>query len=204
MIQNYNADKVSLFVLGGGSAGALGAYNLANFFYDNLPNKEALRVAPDSGFFLDWDKAEPAFTAEVNTIMGIVMTDSVDLYPACVAKYNSREKCVFPQYYLDLIKAPLFVIESEYDQWSLSFIVGTMCQNVNLSLKSCNSLSMKRIEDYRTSFMRIINPIVPLKPTWGYWIIACVKHVFDQSESFFSGNYEVSMDSGWTLSDALN
>lgn len=136
--------------------------------------------------------------------MGIVMTDSVDLYPDCVTKYNSREKCVFPQYYLDLIKAPLFVIESEYDQWSLSFIVGTMCQNLNLSLKSCNSFSMNRIEAYRTSFMNIINPMVPLRPNWGYWIIACVKHVFDQSESFNSGDYEVAMDSGWTLSDALN
>jgi len=74
----------------------MGAYNLANFVYDTLSNKESVRVVPDSGFFLDYANSEPVFTSEINNIMGIVMPDSIDLYPDCVAQLKSREKCVFP------------------------------------------------------------------------------------------------------------
>jgi len=57
----------------------------------------------------------------------------------CVADFpNDKWKCMFAEYLINYIQMPLFYIQSPYDSWSLTNILGQHCHESG-SLQSCNT-----------------------------------------------------------------
>lgn len=197
----YSADKV---VLTGVSAGGMAVYYWSNYLYDRSQNKQVYSV-PDSGLFL---------ISYVNPFTGTKLEDYLinllklmdgDVSPAVpeCEPISDPMECFNANRIAPYLRSPFFVIESQYDLWSIENILQLKCAGSKLgTLTKCNQTEVKAIEDYRTALLSALNDFNVIKE-YGIWAPSCIQHGFVVSSSFNSPNYQVPSGSGVTLSEAI-
>jgi len=92
-------------------------------------------------------------------------------------------------------KAPVFIIEAAYDEYSLSHIVNEKCLSSGphgaYSLDKCNSTQISQIAEFRNTAINAINNFTSLE-SFGAWVPACVQHGFSHvSAAWNSVSYKV-------------
>jgi hypothetical protein len=117
-------DKAKQALLTGCSAGGLATFIHCDQFSDLLPNRAKVKCMPDAGFFLDSEDVAGSkqfrfFYDQIVTFHGS-LKHSPD---ACTSKMHPASLCFFPQYLLQLIKTPLFVVNSAYDPLQIGNIL---------------------------------------------------------------------------------
>ena len=105
------------------------------------------------------------------------------------------------------MKANFFIVESLYDEFSLSHILTLTCQNKGnygaFTIQNCNDTERKYVEDYRESTIKALNNFTKLNNV-GFWSPACVQHGFSETtQSFIGSTYKVPNESGVTLSEGI-
>lgn len=88
----------------------------------------------------------------------------------------------------------MLIIESPYDQWSLSNILGVEClgnKKAPFEIQSCNETVMKVINDYRDASRVALNEMITIKPQTGLWAPSCVQHGYTDSPSFNDPRYKI-------------
>jgi len=73
------------------------------------------------------------------------------------------------------------VINSEYDSWAISNILGVGCLKNGISgqtLNSCNTTEIAFIEQYRSFYFETLLKFAAANPQLSIWSIACSTHVY--------------------------
>ena len=109
--------------------------------------------------------------------------------------------CFFAQNLHKYIKVPLFAIQSLYDTWSISNILGISCI-VNSSLNECTDAERKVIEEYRDDTTKILKEITSRKGN-GAWAPACANHVYTRETSYFNSDFRVPKNTGNSVSKTV-
>ena len=117
-------------LLSGSSAGSLAVLIHADFIRSKLNQKTKVRALSDSGYFLDIEnqygnrKIRKRYTRMLSA-----HNSTGGLHQACIERLDRDEhwKCLFPQYFLELIETPVFVLQSAYDVWQIIHNLGVVC-----------------------------------------------------------------------------
>jgi len=97
---------------------------------------------PDSGIFLDENHVltgQPEYKKMFKNLMRISNVEIAPPVPECALKFKDEiENCMFAANLAPFIKAPMFIIQSLYDTWSIPHILGVDCIR-DSSLLYCDS-----------------------------------------------------------------
>ncbi|KAL4467696.1 hypothetical protein ABPG74_013031 [Tetrahymena malaccensis] len=191
MIKNHELKLNHNVILSGSSAGALGAYQYANFLQKLLPLTD-VRIVPDSGFFLD--SPEP-FQQIVQVFGNFIKNDHYKtIFPECKYQNNGSDfyKCILPKYSWEFIQTDAFIIGSLYDNWALQYIYQIPCYN---HFDQCDPETLQFILQYGETYKKLLSNILAFKPNWGSWLISCGFHDFIQSDWYSNKNFTIPNNS---------
>ena len=203
----YNADKV---VVTGGSAGGIATFLWTDYIYERSKNKQVFSV-PDSGLFLtayaNPKTGAPILQPRISALFDLVNSETPIPLTACYNDLRSNIACMNFSTTAKYFKAPLFIIESAYDEYSLSVILTERCLKAGkhgaYSLDGCNETAMGEIAAYRNATLEAIENFTTLE-RFGAWVPACVQHGFANEEGVWSGQgYKVPGGTGEGLAKAI-
>jgi len=130
LLNDRGMDKATDVVVSGCSAGGLATFLHCDHWAAAIANatKSAAKVVcmPDSGFFLDEDRA-PTYGSKMRNVYNFQQSSAAGLNEACVAAHKSTgdpEKCIFAQWTSAHIKTPTFPLQSVYDSWQTGNVMG--------------------------------------------------------------------------------
>lgn len=107
-------------IVSGCSAGGLATFLHCDHWADAIKKANpSTKVAcmPDSGFFLDEDRA-PQYGSKMRNVHRFQESSPAGLNEACVAAHGpDPEKCILAQWASEHIKTPTFPLQSVYDSW---------------------------------------------------------------------------------------
>merc|ERR1712137_1099627 len=113
-------NKATDVIVSGCSAGGLATFLHCDHWANAIKTaKSDAKVAcmPDSGFFLDEDRA-PRYGSNMRNVYKFQHSSPAGLNAACVASHKSDpEKCILAQWASEHIKTPTFPLQSVYDAW---------------------------------------------------------------------------------------
>ena len=130
LLTDRGMDKATDVVVSGCSAGGLATFLHCDHWADAIgkatANQAKVACMPDSGFFLDEDRA-PTYGAKMRNVYMFQNSSSAGLNAACVAAHaatGDAEKCIFAQWTAAHIKTPTWPLQSEYDSWQTGNVMG--------------------------------------------------------------------------------
>jgi O-palmitoleoyl-L-serine hydrolase len=116
-------------------------------------------------------------------------------FPDCLKEYNNEYyHCYNAANLAKYQKAPMFIIESPYDQYSIDNIVVALCKtnkNPPFNLDTCNESAIAAIEDYRSLTIKAIEQIKGSRKDVGAWVPSCVQHGFTDMNSFTDPRFRI-------------
>ncbi|KAH9325143.1 hypothetical protein KI387_005321, partial [Taxus chinensis] len=184
-------DKVEQALLSGCSAGGLATFLHCDNFRELLPRTAIVKCHSDGGFFLDAKDITgmhliKSFFDGVVTLQGVVN----NLPKACTISQLDPKQCFFPQYLLQYIRTPLFILNAAYDSWQVGNILAPdsadpqghwhSCKNNPVN---CTSAQLEILQEYRMEMLNALKTRKKLKSR-GMFISSCFTHC--QSEFQFT------------------
>ncbi|KAL4475440.1 hypothetical protein ABPG72_022075 [Tetrahymena utriculariae] len=200
MIKEYNLDKNQHVILSGGSAGALGAYQYANYLQRILPHTD-VRIVPDSGFFLD---SPQPFQQILQVFGNFIKNDHYKtIFPQCTYQTNGTDfyKCILPKYSWEFIETDVFIIGSLYDNWALQYIYQIPCYN---HFDQCDPATLQFVLSYGEIYRTLLGNILAQRPNWGSWLISCGFHGFIHTDWYSDKNFAIPSGSKHTCQKSLD
>ena len=91
------------------------------------------------------------------------------------------------------ITAPMFIIQSLYDTWSVYNILGIRCINGN-SLANCSSKDIDVIEEYHRNTTNAIFAMASNNQN-GFFAPACAIHVFGFGSAYYNDQWRIPQGS---------
>ena len=170
-------DKASDIILSGTSAGGISAIIHADYIRTRFrrATNASFRVLADAGFFLD----EPSLngTKIIRSTFRRIYTlhnSSKGLNHACLRAQKSTRKfrCFFPQYSLPFVKSPIFLVNSLYDSWQITYMSGVFCM---CDINTCSSEEMSYIKKFRKKVLRALRSIFDSEGS-AVFVDACLVH----------------------------
>jgi hypothetical protein len=125
LLMNHDMDKATEVIVGGDSAGGLATWIHTDYWKSRLPSTTRVVGVPDSGFFLEDNVAH---WADKLTWVFHQMNGSAGINPICARYYaptNETWKCIFAQNTAPFCQAPMFAMQSQYDQYQIGAILGS-------------------------------------------------------------------------------
>lgn len=97
----------------------------------------------DSGIFLDSTNVVTGKNDYKNMFKNLMSITNVEInppVPECVEEFpHNLEECMFASNLAPYIKAPMFILQSLYDFWSIDHILGVQCISYsNGTLSKCD------------------------------------------------------------------
>lgn len=199
----FSSDQI---VVTGISAGGMATYYWANYVYDNSINKQVVAI-PDSGLFLvEYVNSFGSSLSEYIINLFKLMDNDVDLpMPECKTAFpDDPMQCYSANNIAKFIKPPIFIIESQYDMWSIKNILWLTCVGSKTvgTMTNCSQSDINSVELYRTQLLSAIREF-SLKKSFGVWAPSCIQHGFIGSSSLTSPSYKIPTNTGTTIADAL-
>ncbi|KAL6501835.1 hypothetical protein OROGR_026968 [Orobanche gracilis] len=175
-----NADNA---ILAGSSAGGLTTILHCDNFTALLPNANRVKCISDSGFFLHAKNLPGAKEREEFFTQVIELHGAEKYLPAsCTSKMNPG-LCLFPEYLVEDIQTPLFILESSFDSiqlrdmWTPNIGGGKQewdnCAEKNL--KFCNSTQIEIIQEFQKIFIDTLQNL-KYSPSRGMFVHTCHVH----------------------------
>lgn len=186
-----DATEVAVF---GSSAGALATYYWIDEIRRMFNSSTYVYGIPDSGIFLDMETYS-GHSHDYRTLIYNFMTLSNKYAPPILkqcALDNPEEtwKCMMFQYIYKYVKTPMFIIQSQYDLWSIQNILKMSCANAG-TLTACSDSEVKYIESFKSQMVSNINSYLSLQKESGAWSVACINHGYCVSKRCNSQNYQI-------------
>ena len=116
-------------IVSGCSAGGLATFLHCDHWAAIGKANDATKVAcmPDSGFFLDEDRA-PQYGSNMRNVYSFQQSSAAGLNAKCVQSHsasgNDPEKCIFAEHTSEHISTPTFPLQSQYDSWQTGNVMG--------------------------------------------------------------------------------
>jgi len=192
-------------VVSGGSAGASAVYYHADYMKSLLP-RATFSAAPDAGFFLDL----PDYTGtdcwpnQMRSMLEVA-NGTGSLHKGCLERFpNQGSKCMFPEYYADIIDSRFFIINSFYDNSEMWYTLGMTCCPAGCSgYPTCRSNEPQMVEfrKLKEQHEKAWEPLVK-KSGNGVWAISCITHTMT-SWVFTDREWSVPSGGQHTIAAAL-
>lgn len=197
------ADRV---VVSGGSAGASAVYFHVDAIAERFASKAREVLAlPDAAFFLNLPDTGGQFCwpDQMTSLLGIANASGA-LPSSCLARYPTEQwRCLFPEYYADLLKTRFFVINSLYDSSEIEYTLRVQCRfgPYNADRERCPEKLQQLIQALAPEHIKAWAPLVA-KAGNGIWAPACVDHTMTWNR-WLDNDWEVPARSGWTIAAAV-
>ncbi|GBG76853.1 hypothetical protein CBR_g23068 [Chara braunii] len=211
-------NKSTHVMIGGCSAGGLSTFLNCDYIRSRLgDNNAVVKCLSDAGMFLDIPDITGTLTIQpkyerVFNMQNIVST--VD--KACLQDRSpsSSYKCFFAQYLLPHIKTPFFVLNSNYDTWSLANIFVPRSADPDgdwegcIMYSECNSTQAQFLRAFNASMREAVRPAIERQED-GVFAYSAASHCVTHSSEFWTGlriGDEVLRDAvgSWFLGRAQN
>lgn len=181
----------------GDSAGSLAAFHHCNRFRERMPAQAEVKCLCDGGFFMDVPNIAGQYSFR-SFFHDVVALHSITLLPSgCTSKMDPGQ-CFFPQYNLEYINVPLFILQSPYDSFQVQYILappGSYANGVwdacRQNLASCSSSQLATLQDFRGKMLAALQPIVG-KTNWGLYAISCYYHTLSEYDVIWNGTPKVN------------
>jgi len=196
----------SQVVLGGGSAGASAVFYHVDKVAEELALSHGEVVGlPDAGFFLDLKDRSgiDCWPAQMRSVFE-VGNGTRSLNERCLARYpEEQSKCLFPEYFPDLIESRMFVINSFYDSSETYYTLRLSCCPGGCGGKypACSGRDMYLFGAMRQQHMAGWAPLVNRTGN-GVWAVACPTHTMAW-DHWTDPEWEVPARSGYTMASAV-
>merc|ERR1719313_2461657 len=167
LLQDRGMDKATDVVVSGCSAGGLATFLHCDHWADAISvatnNKAKVACMPDSGFFLDEDRA-PQYGSNMRNVHRFQESSAAGLNAACVAAHKSDpEKCILAQWASQHIKTPTFPLQSEYDAW----------QTGNVLERNANAATTN---EFGRNLTGLVKSLLLSQPQHGVFLDSCHHH----------------------------
>ncbi|KAL3613811.1 hypothetical protein CASFOL_041885 [Castilleja foliolosa] len=190
-----NAENV---ILSGSSAGGLATlFHCDNFRQQVVPNAKRVKCISDSGFFMH-AKNLPGVKEREDYFTKIVDLHQMakTIPTSCTSKMNPG-LCLFPEYLVDDIQTPLFILESSFDYHQLREMITPYigagkpewvnCMVENFNLTHCSSCQLKTMQEFQKTFINTLQNLKD-KSSRGMFVHTCFlhAHIHTKEESICS------------------
>lgn len=202
LLATTSIQSASQVVISGGSAGASAVFYHSDSIAQRLRLDQGEVLAlPDAGFFLDLHDKDgiDCWPSQMRSVFETANAyDS--LHPACLARFPEEKwRCMFPQYYADLISTRTLSIMSLYDSSELFATLRLDCCPAGCrNYKQCSEggKEMQLFDKMRDEHMKAWAPLAE-KLGNGVFSPACVVHTSTWSH-WTDEKWEVPAGSGNT------
>lgn len=180
--ENYGLFDASEIILNGGSSGGNAAYIWISYLQDYFPSNIKVMGMPDAGLFLDTYNEKAGcylFRYLIQQLTHLVESQNNPLYRNC-RYYGTSDiwMCLIPQYILEDIRIPMFLINSQVDYEQLTNLMGVECIMENGGPTSCTDDDKTKIIENRQYFLSRVFEIKKQRPQWGFWMRTCFEHTY--------------------------
>lgn len=147
----------------------------------------------------------------MKTLLNLIGEDLDDMpepVKKCVISHGGDvPTCVDASQYSQFISAPIFIVQSPYDEWNLDHALEVNClpgRRPPYSLQYCNDSTRDLIEHFNRQMVESLQTMMDRGDQVGVWSPDCVQHGFAEGSSLTSEKYKVPTSTGITLSDAIS
>uniref|UniRef100_A0A6B2L8H8 Pectin acetylesterase n=1 Tax=Arcella intermedia TaxID=1963864 RepID=A0A6B2L8H8_9EUKA len=125
LVLTQELDEATDIIVGGDSAGGLSTFLHLDEWARRFPSARVTGV-PDSGFFMDLNSSPTPFSQDMQW-MYTQMNGSAALRPGCLSKFppSLAYRCLFPEHFASLINTPMFILQSQYDEYQIQSVLGS-------------------------------------------------------------------------------
>jgi len=202
LMNKYNFSESTQVVIGGCSAGGLASYLHVQYMYDVLSQKnknlQYFAALPDSGFFLEYETSTQKYVTGMQWVFKNGNCTS-GVNQNCIqahTKTNDTWKCIFAQETAPYIDVPVFALQSRFDSWQLTNILGNTNNNT-------------LVNEYGNTFTKTFNQtfLQTNKNLHGGLLDSCYHHCgewdqivvngLDSTEMFYNMFYHKSQSIFW-------
>jgi len=124
LIKNHGLNQATEVIVGGDSAGGLATWIHTDYWKSRLPPTTHVVGTPDSGFFIEKNSATKHYANDLRWVFQ-QMNGTAGLHPDCVAHSSDPSACIFAQNTAPFCRAPMFVLQSKYDEYQINAILGS-------------------------------------------------------------------------------
>ncbi|KAJ6883066.1 pectin acetylesterase 9 [Populus alba x Populus x berolinensis] len=181
-----NADKA---LLSGCSAGGLSSFLHCENLYRALPTNTNVKCLSDAGFFLD--ERDIALNYTMRTFFeNLVSLQGIEknLDKNCTSFLDNPKLCMFPQYFLNYMTTPFFILNTAYDVYQFHHALVPPSADMNgdwkrckLSIASCTPQQLDILQGFRGDMLAALSSFLKDSTSGGMFIDSCFAHC--QSET---------------------
>jgi hypothetical protein len=179
LLKNHGMSKASEVLVSGSSAGGLTVLlhldKIRNMIIDGnrIEGKPLVLGVPDAGFFLDVKSFEGRYKmrdAQGMMEMYKYQNSKNSLNPQCLHKQTEDDKwkCMLPEYFVQYIKTPLFLVQSYSDGWQFGSNFDLDCEREN-----CDKHQIEYLETIQEKFESTIQRLPYFS---SYFVTRCIYH----------------------------
>ncbi|KAG8634007.1 pectin acetylesterase 8 isoform X2 [Manihot esculenta] len=186
-------------LLSGCSAGGLASILHCDSFRALLPMGTKVKCLSDAGYFINVKDVSGA--PHIQTYFNQVVSlhgSAKNLPLSCTSRLNPA-LCFFPQYVVQQIKTPLFVLNAAYDSWQIKNTLAPSAVDPSgtwkackLDINTCSPIQLKTVQDFRTKFLNTLYRSTN-SSSKGVYIDSCYVHCQTELQEtwFMTGSPEL-------------
>ncbi|XP_042034970.1 pectin acetylesterase 11-like isoform X2 [Salvia splendens] len=175
-----NIDQV---ILTGTSAGGLTTILHCDNFRTHFSQSTTVKCISDSGFFIHGEGSIGADWREERYFNVVSTHGLANLLPtSCTTRMNPA-LCLFPEYLINDVQTPLFLVESAFDLWQIQNLIPPdtlagwdICDHDTTTIVSqCNWTQYSLMKDFRATFIQTLKSL-DNSSSIGYFVHSCYAH----------------------------
>ena len=201
LLRTQGLDKATDVIVSGSSAGGLSVMlnidKISKIIKAGSSAKKKPKVVGvvDAGFFLDvkaYDGKSYGMR-DIQNFKNIIEMQNVKhggaLSPKCLATMSAEDawKCMLPQYFLQYVDTPLFIVQSIIDSYQWQYVFRLDCEPKRKS--TCSENEIKYLKGIRKTFANAIRS--DERKHDGWWVTKCLAHTI-VDRNFLWQDYEIS------------
>ncbi|KAH7435262.1 hypothetical protein KP509_06G056400 [Ceratopteris richardii] len=169
-------------ILSGDSAGGSSVIFHCNRFRKKMPSSTDVRCLSDAGYFMDIPNLANGYSFQ-QFFDDIVALHKITMLPSGCTSQRSLGQCYFPEYSLQYVTPPIFLLQSPYDNFQVRYILaptgtysGGSWDACKQALLGCSSSQLSIIQgQLRARMLDSLNSFIGNK-NWGMYMISCYYH----------------------------
>mmetsp|Transcript_84949 Transcript_84949/g.177534 ORF Transcript_84949/g.177534 Transcript_84949/m.177534 type:complete len:523 (-) Transcript_84949:80-1648(-) len=201
--KTLNIQQAQQVVLSGGSAGASAVYYHIDQVRDDLGVPPGVLYGlPDAGFFLNLPDKDgiDCWPAQMKSLFDNFVTYR-DLNKKCLDKFSTEPwKCLYPEYFADLIETPVFALNSLYDSSETRYTLRLNCcpsSNCGGGEYPCSTRDLALFQSMRDKHEEAWKSLIS-KNNSGVWAPSCIAHTMSW-DTWTNAAWSVPADSKNTM-----
>ncbi|XP_015891710.3 pectin acetylesterase 8-like [Ziziphus jujuba] len=182
-------------ILTGCSAGSLASILHCDTFQALLPKTTRVKCISDAGFFINAKDIRGVPTIETFFSQIVETHGSAKNLPKSCTSKRRPELCFFPQYVIQDVRTPIFIINAAYDLWQVSNILVPEIADPHgfwkickANIGNCSSAQIKTMQHFRLKFLHALRGLGKNSEANGMFIDSCYVHCQTERQEIWFRN----------------